>query len=60
MLVSNNTEPESFSFTVTGDGYEFKADLPNAYYRQEATKLLWREMGSNISYDKYYTNIIPD
>lgn len=60
LLVSNNTEPESFSFTVTGDGYEFKADLPNAYYRQEATKLLWREMGSNISYDKYYTNIIPD
>lgn len=59
-IISNNAEPESFSFTVTGDSYEFKRDLPNIYYRQEATKKLWHNLGSLISYDKDYTDIIPN
>lgn len=59
-IISNFAEPESFSFSIIGDGYEFKKDKLNMYYRQEATKNLWHNMGSKITYDKDYTSITPD
>ena len=54
-IISNKAEPQSFHFEVTGDSYEFKKDKPNMYYRQEATKELWHNLGSTIKYDKDYT-----
>lgn len=59
-IISNYAEPESFSFSIIGDGYEFKKDKLNMYYRQEATKNLWHNMGSKITYDKNYKGITPD
>ena len=55
-IIANNVEPESFHFTVSGDAYSFKDDLKNIYYRQEATRDLMNGLGSNIEYDKQYSN----
>lgn len=55
-IIANNAEPESFHFTVSGDSYSFKDDLKNIYYRQEATRDLMNGLGSNIEYDKQYSN----
>lgn len=59
-IISNFAEPESFSYTIIGDGYEFKQDKSNMYYRQEATKELWHNLGSKIVYDPNYTKVIPN
>ena len=59
-IISNDAEPESFSFTISGDNYTFKNDLSNIFWRQEATKELWRNLGSLISFDKEYYNITPN
>lgn len=52
-IISNNAEPESFHFEITGDVYDFKEDLPNMYYRQECTKKLYHNLGSHWTYDDY-------
>lgn len=54
-IISNDAEPESFHFEVTGDSYNF--DKVNMYYRQEATKEMWQKMGSQIKYDSDYTTL---
>ena len=59
-IISNFAEPESFSFTIIGDGYEFKQDKPNMFYRQEATKELWHNLGSSIIYNPKYKEVIPN
>lgn len=59
-IVANKAEPESFHFEITGDAYEFHKDKKNIYYRQEATKNLWNNMGSDIVYDSMYTKIVPN
>ena len=51
-IISNKAEPESFHFQVVGDGYQFRDDKVNIYYRQEKTKELWHNLGSLIKYDK--------
>jgi hypothetical protein len=53
-IISNNAEPESFHFSITGDNYEFTEDIPNIYYRQEATKELYSKLGCKMSYNKDY------
>ena len=60
-IISNKAEPQSFHFQVIGESYEFKKDKPNIYYRQEATKELWHNLGSSIHYDTdYIKHATPD
>ena len=54
-IISNDAEPESFHFEVTGDAYNF--DKINMYYRQEATKEMWQKMGSQIKFDSDYNTL---
>ena len=59
-IISNNAEPESFHFSISGDNYEFTNDIPNIYYRQEATKEIYKNLGSHISYNENYQNVHPN
>ena len=57
-IISNKAEPESFHFEIEGDNYEFSSDKRNMYFRQEATKNLYQNLGSDIIYDRKYTDVI--
>ena len=60
-IISNKATPQSFHFEIVGDSYDFKKDKPNIYYRQEATKELWHNMGSYIKYNtSYIKTTIPN
>ena len=59
-IISNNAKPESFHFAISGDNYEFTEDIPNIFYRQEATKELYSNLGSPISYNKDYIKVHPN
>ncbi len=56
-IISNNAEPDSFHFEIEGDCYEFSKYKKNMYIRQEATKHLYNLNGSDIVYDKNYSNL---
>lgn len=56
-MIANDAEPESFHFTISGDNYSFKKDKKNIYYRQEATRELMKQQGSEIEYDDKYSDI---
>lgn len=58
-IVSNKAEPESFHFEIVGESYEFADDKANMYYRQEATKELYQNLGSDILYNRNYIYIAP-
>lgn len=55
-MIANDAEPESFHFTISGDNYSFNKDKKNMYYRQEATRELMKQQGSEIEYDEKYSN----
>ena len=57
VIISNKAEPESFHFEIEGDNYEFSEDKRTMYFRQEATKELYQNLGSNILFDRYYTDV---
>lgn len=57
-MISNKAVPESFHFTIVGEGYDFSEDKPNMYVRQEATKQLLQNLGSDISYNDNYNKLI--
>ena len=57
VMISNKAEPESFHFEIEGDNYEFSSDKRNMYFRQEATKNLYQNLGSDIIYNRYYTDV---
>lgn len=56
-IISNKAEPESFHFTIEGEEIDFAEDKPNMYYRQEATKFLYNNLGSNITYNPNYQKL---
>lgn len=58
-IISNKAEPESFHFEIVGDSYYFSDDKSNMYYRQEATKESYQNLGSSISFDIEYSKIKP-
>ena len=60
LLISNKAEPESFHFEIEGDNYEFSPDKRAMYFRQESTKELFQNLGSNMLYDRDYTDVIAD
>lgn len=57
IIISNKAEPESFHFEIEGDNYEFSNDKRNMYFRQEATKNLYQNLGSDIIYNRYYPDV---
>ena len=58
-LLTNKTEPESFHYEIVGEVYEFAEDKKTMYFRQEATKELWQNLGSDIVYNKNYKRLTP-
>ena len=60
ILISNKAEPESFHFEIEGDNYEFSSDKRTMYFRQEATKNLYQNLGSDILYDRYFTDVMAN
>ncbi len=60
VIISNKAEPESFHFEIEGDNYEFSQDKRTMYFRQEATKNLYQNLGSDMLYDRDFDDIIAD
>ena len=58
VLISNKAEPESFHFEIEGDNYEFSSDKRTMYFRQEATKNLYQNLGSDMLYNRFYTDVM--
>jgi len=56
-IISNKAEPESFHFEINGDNYDFSDNKPIIYYRQEATKELFQNLGSDILYNNKFTDM---
>ena len=51
-IISNNAEPESFHYQITGDCFDFAEDKEQMYFRQEITRSLFNNLGSNIKWDE--------
>ena len=60
MIISNKAEPESFHFEIEGDNYEFSDDKRAIYFRQEATKELYQSLGSDIIFNRKYSDVTAD
>ena len=60
VIISNKAEPESFHFEIEGDNYEFSSDKRTMYFRQEATKELYQNLGSNMMFDRNYSDVLSD
>ena len=59
IILSNKAEPHSFHFDIVGEGYEFSKEKLNMYYRQEYTKNLFQNLGSDITFNYKYKELIP-
>ena len=59
-IISNKAEPESFHFEIEGDNYEFSQDKRTMFFRQEATKELYQNLGSDILFNRKYTDIVAN
>lgn len=55
-IVSNKAKPESFHYQIVGEVYGFAKDKPNIYSRQEATKELYQNLGSDIIFNRNYVD----
>lgn len=53
-IISNQAEPDSLHFELVGDSYQFKNDKQTMYFRQELTKKLFQDLGSDIKYDREF------
>lgn len=56
IIVSNNSEPESFHYTIVGDCYNFSDQKQFMYFRQEATHELLKANAENyyVDPDEYF------
>ena len=59
-ILSNKAEPESFHYEIVGEVYDFSKDKKNMYYRQEATKELYQNLGCDILFNRNYSDITPE
>ena len=50
-IISNKVQPESIHYSIFGDSYEFSKDKKNMFVRQELTKMLYQNLGSDILYN---------
>ena len=53
-IIANKAKPESFHYEIVGEVYDFADDKKNMYYRQEATKELYQNLGSDILFNRDY------
>lgn len=58
-IISNNVPPKSFHYEIVGDCYDFADDKLNMFVRQEYTKALYQNNGSDITYNKESLNMVP-
>lgn len=62
-IISNNAEPESFHYQISGDVYQFAEDKENMFVRQERTKHFYNynhdSSKNDIMYDQYYYRFTP-
>lgn len=56
-LISNKAKPESFHYEIVGESYDWADDKKNMYVRQEATKKLYQNLGSDILYNRNYEEL---
>lgn len=61
-ILSNNAEPESFHYQISGDAYSFAKDKVNMFVRQEATRHFYNmnQNDEKIYYDQYYYRFKPE
>lgn len=60
-IIGNNSQPESFHYTITGDSYDFAEDKKNMYIRQEATKECFNHFyNTMLQYDSNFINLQED
>ena len=57
IIIGNKATPESFHFEIEGDNYDWSKDKRNMYFRQEATKELYQNLGSSILFNRKYTDV---
>lgn len=55
-IISNKAKPESFHYEIVGEVYDFAPDKKNMYYRQEATKELYQNLGCDLVFQDDYTD----
>ena len=58
IIISNKAEPESFHFEIEGDNYSFSDDKRAMYIRQESTKELFQNMGSDVLFNRDYPSAV--
>lgn len=56
-LISNKAKPESFHYEIVGESYDWADDKKNMYVRQEATKKLYQNLGSDILYNRNWEEL---
>ena len=57
-IIGNNSQPESFHYTITGDSYDFAEDKKNMYIRQEVTKECLNSLKNTmLQYDENFINL---
>lgn len=56
-IIANKAKPHSFHYEIVGEVYDFANDKKNMYYRQEATKELFQNLGAGIYYQRDYTDV---
>lgn len=59
-LLSNKAAPDSFHYEIVGECYSFSNDKPNMYFRQEYTKQLYQNLGSDILFNRDYINSVEN
>ena len=57
VMIANKATPESFHFEIEGDNYDWSEDKRNMYFRQEATKELYQNLGSDVLFNREYTDV---
>ena len=57
-IISNKVIPESLHYSIFGDSYEFSEDKKNMFVRQELTKMLYQNIGSDILYNHAVKDLV--
>lgn len=57
-LISNKAKPESFHYEIVGESYDWANDKKNMYVRQEVTKKLYQNLGSDILYNRNFEDLV--
>lgn len=57
-IISNKVMPESLHYSIFGDSYEFSEDKKNMFVRQELTKMLYQNIGSDILYNHAVEDLV--